>query len=271
MDGSDDEEEGAARLACKKFQHLRNEDLSSISSVQAAQLLREYGGLVPYLARFYPLPHTSFSPISQDDQLHVGQVVLLQSWVCFDPSRGMAFSSWASLQIRRAFFALQREAQGYTTTDLKKLQAGREIPRRPYEVPLSAGEGFDKDSAFDFVQSALIAEALCDNTNTEEFVDDRLRAKWLREALRRLLTPRELVLLSEHILGVVHAVSAVQFGLTRQRVDQIVQGAIRKLQWAAWDEGLLDDPEPAGGPPQLRLLGSLREVIPEITAELRAG
>lgn len=223
--------EGGGTSRGRKWSHFRSEDMSGVDDATARSLIRQHGRLVRYLARRYAPPSHTLAPSDIDDLRATGAVVLIQAWVRFDPDRGMQFSSWAAVQIHRAFAAMRREAvhgsSRVTGEDPPPRMVAFDVPH-----PLAGDEALP------------LSERIAAPPQGE--LDDRLR--WVVARLR-VLTPRE-----QHVLLLAMKDTSLveigrHLGVTRQRVEQILRSATDRLAWLAWHEGLTDGPEPERGAP----------------------
>lgn len=217
----------------RKWMHFRTEDMSAIDGATATRLLLEYGKLVKYLVGKYQLPMRSLAPADVDDLHATGVVVLFQSWLCYDPDRGMKFASWAALNIRRAFTAMLREAfvgnsKGTTPDAMRPTLLSCE---EPVYAAISGGGEVVGD-----MLEAPPDRVLSDNE------------RWLYEHVH-MLPPREQHVLLLSMQEMTFEAIGEHMGITRQRADQMYRKALARLRWIAWDEGLIEGDEPAEGAP----------------------
>ena len=238
-DGSDsgDDDEGCKtgeRPRSRRWLHLRVVSLEGIDDATARRVLSEHGRLVVHLARQYKLPARSHGPLTIEDLIAIGRVVLLQSWVEFDPARGAKFSTWAALILRQTFTYLIRESNARTSAH----------DRRVVLAPISFEElehhGLDRMGGSAEALYQLTRDSIDHDPDLDARTEDRRRVAWLRGCIADLLTERE-----RDVLFAVLEERKVEVGaklqITRQRVEQIYTGAVTKLRDAARAEGLLDD------------------------------
>lgn len=221
----------------RKYQHLRNCPMTSITDDVAAQIIEQYGRLVPFVARRFRLPLRRIAPIDEDDLIAIGNAVLLQSWVDYDPSRGAGFVTWACLNIHQAFRKLVREARGMAQDSPDKtVKSGA-----AYRI-ISIGESVLPDGEFPGWREVTIEDGLQapEQFDPTALFDQERRTAWAHSALSTL-TPREQYVVLAVVNGTTLREVGTSIGKTRQRADQIYKRAIAKMRERAEDAGLLDE------------------------------
>jgi len=216
----------------RKYQHLRNCPMGGITDDVAAQIIAQYGRLVPFVARRFKLPAMRrIAPIDEDDLLAIGHAVLLQSWVDYDPTRGAGFVTWAVFNLQQAFRRLVREARG-------------QAPERAADKTVKSGARYRIVSLADPIvpggDSAIGDELAAAQFDPTAVFDQERRAMWAHSALASL-TERERYVVLAVVNGTTLREVGAQIGKTRQRADQIYKRAIAKMRERAGVTGLLED------------------------------
>lgn len=169
-----------------------------------------------------------FSVGDFEDRVSHASAALARAAESFDPFRGFAFSTYASVVMRRALASWARK------------KGRRRTPSCPGDLAMSLGDG---DRALAAHRAAREAEraAECE----EE------RAERLRDAVARAgLTPDEQHVLSRRLSGdgkpAIFAEIARELGLTKERARQVHEGALAKVR-AAYEIGSAPpEPSPRG-------------------------
>lgn len=89
-------------------------------------------------------------------------------------------------------------------------------------------------------KSEPLTESILNGQNPEEYlvtISDRI---WLRSSIDRLISPRQKVILDARLRGETYAEIGRTLGVTRARICQEAQSAIRTLTLQADKDGVID-------------------------------
>jgi RNA polymerase sigma factor (sigma-70 family) len=207
----------------RKYHHFRNLTLGPMTDTEARDALRKYGRLVTKIVRErrYTLP--LHAPLESDDLLSIANVLALQACRDYDPSRGMRLSSWIATLVRQGLGNVVREAFGSSRSQARAHCAGLPTaPPPPAPISLSTPLSLD---------DVLLVDVIADSgpTAEEELHRQRERA-WLHAAIVRHLTPREGAMLRSLLEGETLQTISAQYGVTRQRIEQVCSRSVAKLR-----------------------------------------
>jgi RNA polymerase sigma factor (sigma-70 family) len=232
----------SSRRGLRKYQHLRNRKFDGVSNAVAKQLLRDNAGLVHFVAKRFNIAQWGHTPIGEDDLIAIGQIVLVQAWVDYDPERGTTFASWAVRLMQRAFTQLRRESWGISRSEAAVPLADRAAAVAKHvsgdaEAFFGNAVGGTPPTIFDTIAD----EDACID---DEELDRARKLAWFRETVRThgILSDRErLVVIATFDDGRTLEDIGNALGVTRERVRQILAKATERLRrWAALG-GMLDD------------------------------
>ncbi len=222
------------------------------------QLLTEHLGLVHHVAR--QLSRTLAAKADLDEMVSSGTMGLMSALEGFDPSRGLAFSTFAAPRIRGAILDELRRQDHVPRSVRRKareLSAARETLQRIFGRPpepqeMAAQLGIDVATVWKWEadvenavhlsldrqpsenESATVtpAEVLADETHgdIEETLNHEQEVVLLREAILNLKEQERLVLSLYYFEELkLHEIASV-LGLTESRVSQIRSKALGKLK-----------------------------------------
>jgi RNA polymerase sigma factor FliA len=233
-------------------------ELAQGSQSARAKLLEDNLGLVHHIAR--QLSHTLAARVDVDDLLSAGTIGLMNALDGFDPSRGLAFSTFAAPRIRGAILDGMRKQDHVPRSVRRKareLARAREALQRtlghpPADPEMAKHLGIDLPTFWKWeadvesaVQLSLDAhpadgdsasaapiELFADETygDIEEAVNHEQEVTLLREAITKL-KEQERVVLSLYFFEELklHEIAEV-LSLTESRVSQIRTRALAKLR-----------------------------------------
>lgn len=236
----DEDDCGASRHRLYPF---TKDDLARVPAREAREVLTKYAPLVQGFVRRFPR-HYLGAHFDSEDLQALGQVLLLQFWVIYDPAKapGGSFQGWATFLFRQAFAKISRA-----------LSTGREIPIDLERAAQAAGSSAGDSTRVAFSglvlgTDAWVRENLAEEPEYDEAVRYRQQLELYERALARL-TPRHRFVLEGLRQGRTTAQIAEDLGVIRQRVDQLhkialaeVQTEVRRLMAA--DQELEEDEEP---------------------------
>lgn len=172
------------------------------------ELLKDNRGLVYRFAQRYMNIDTV---VDLDDLMQAGYMGLIEAERTYDESKGK-WSTWAAYYIRKAM----REAVGINTTRVRAHNHTISL-----DVPLDAGEG--DITLMDILEDESIPEASSGLIEAE-------RAVAVREAVHRLEERKREVVEKHDLEGQSFAEIGRSWGLTRERVRQLRDKALRDLR-----------------------------------------
>jgi RNA polymerase sigma factor (sigma-70 family) len=224
MDEDDAAQAGARR---QKLMHLTRDDLGQVPPAKARELLTKYEPLIQGFVRRFPARLLG-AQFDEEDLRSLGQVMLLQMWLLYDPEQG-SFHGWATFLFRQSFGKILRD-----------LQANREITTDLLVAPGSPAHGEGRSLGLIGLVGYIVGNHdawLRDNTATELELDEELDARREVEQLERALeqmTPRHRFVLQGIREGRTTEQIALDLGVSRQRVDQIREVAMEALRHEIW-------------------------------------
>lgn len=224
------------------------------TAAERDQLLQQHFGLVHHVARKMQ-KHLS-TEASLDDLVSAGSVGLLSAADNFDPSRGLAFSTFALPRIRGAILDDLRKLDRVPRSVRRKarsLQQARHVVTQrtghlpaDHEVAAELGVPVETVWSWDADLAAAQVVALDPLTNgsddrvgpqfatDDEGIDERLERQSAMELLRRALSglpPRERQVLALYYYEELTQQQIAQvLGVTESRVSQIRSQAVSRLR-----------------------------------------
>lgn len=213
---------------------------------EARRVLEEHDGLLRHVMRRYRLPAAS-QGITREDQYAIGQAVLLQAYKQHDPKLG-AFSTFAVQLLKQSFSYLARRARGQTKSEqvhYLRVRAGETLTpaqqacveryeQRRFVAIVALPEELGARSPAGTSRAGISEEVISDGRDPEtEHVERDLR-EWLYAKLaNRVLSAQERRVVHTYLSGVTFAAIGAQIGVSRERVRQVWNSAVTKLQIAA--------------------------------------
>jgi RNA polymerase sigma factor FliA len=202
----------------------------------------------------------------RDDLMAAGMVGLVEAATRFEPSRGMPFSSFAGLRIEGAILDTLRQAdrlprsvrQLQRRIDAAEYTLTVELGRMPSSVEVAAAVGLSLDElhgartsiAAGTVESidrtsgeeaAGIADVVVDPTpGLDELVVDAESAAAVRKAMGTLSERHRFVIIGCMFENRPLRELAATLGVTRSRVSQLKDEAIRHLRQVLTDQPTID-------------------------------
>ena len=227
------------------------------SSDARNELVRIHAGLVYFVAR--RLARTLADGADLDELMSAGNIGLMQAVEGFDPNRGLAFSTFASLRVRGTMLDELRRADTVsrgTRSRSRELQRVRNalsnrLGRRATQRELAAESGVDLPTLWQWegdaaqgVEFSLDAPLGTDNTESRDYGDsipasvpdmdfeiDREReCEFVREALEELTNPERRVLSMYFFDDMSLQEIAPHLGVTESGASRIRTRALRSLR-----------------------------------------
>ncbi|RAQ93854.1 sigma-70 family RNA polymerase sigma factor [Thermogemmatispora tikiterensis] len=201
-------------------------------------LINSHLRLVISVARTYaPLLRDSHPSLELADLIQEGNLGLLEAAKRFDPTHGVRFSTYATWWIRRA--------RAIQAADLIRLPAhvqqrlhARTGRSQQQGSSLPRTVSLDAPTQADHQLVAVIPDQTVPDPSAGD-PDETEQQRWLAQAVRRVLTPKQRLVM-EALRGwgdrwrpATQAEVGRELGLCRGRILQIKQAAVARLQ-AAW-------------------------------------
>lgn len=244
--------------------------LTAISEDRAHKLLKEHAGMVHKFAqRFMPRGSVVYH-FDIEDLITCGQIAILEAAASYDPSRGAQLGTWIGHLIKRRMLEMVRRARGQTRAQQltavrlysleyragvrkRAARAGKEAKfhrpdpptPKPREVSAlqetlqwrSVSANAQISSEEDVTTTLLdVLQGDPDDCDPEVIAERHKRAQWLKQAMRRLLTPGQrqtlFAILQGNNTDIIN-----ELGVSRQRILQLKRSAIQKLRRAALEMG----------------------------------
>jgi RNA polymerase sigma factor for flagellar operon FliA len=232
-------------------------EFSKGSEAARGKLLAEHLGLVHHISR--QLSRTLSAQMDADEMVSAGTMGLMSALEGFDPSRGLAFSTFAAPRIRGAILDNMRKQDHVPRSVRRKareLARARETLQRtlgqaPSDAELSSHLGIDMDTlwkweadvagavqiSLDYQHNdedhAMLAPAdfLADQTaDIEEKMNHEQEVQLLRDAIMQLKKQERIVLSLYYFEDLkLHEIASI-LTITESRVSQIRSKALAKLK-----------------------------------------
>lgn len=222
----------------RKFHHLRNVPMVTDNRT-ARELILRFGGLVRSIASEPKFSVHRQALMDRDDMYSVGCAIMIQTVEMYEEGRGTKLSTWVAFRVRQGLMAVVKELHGSLREDGGRTARGEEIgyasgaepaPKvflRSLSEELRYGNGKSGSPS----DSTTLLDTIEDES---EPVDERLEAnqerEWLLNALANCCTPIERDVVLRVLSGEPGQSIGQRYQITRQRVDQLHQGAIEKLR-----------------------------------------
>lgn len=221
------------------------------------ELVRIHAGLVQFVAR--RLARTLSDRVDLDELLSAGNIGLMQAVEAFDPSRGLSFSTFASLRVRGAMLDELRRADHLSrgtrsrARDLQRLRntLGNRLGRRATQREMAAEAGVDLPTLWQWegdatqgVEFSLDAPFGDDESGSSDLtdlipasipdvdleIDRELEREYVRDALEELTNPERRVLSMYFFDGMSLNEIAPHLGVTESGASRIRTRALRSLR-----------------------------------------
>lgn len=195
----------------------------------------------------------------RDDLLQTGILGLIEASSRFDPSKGIAFSTFVSRriegavldQLRRDDWAPRSVRAGERQLELAEAELARGQGRRPGEVQLSRATGLDPEeirrlrvriatASLDSLDRTVgrddgtvaLRETVVDHhqMGVEQQLDERELRGYLRDALHLLPERHRLVIIGHFFEGRSLTELGERLGVTQSRASQLKDDALRLLR-----------------------------------------
>jgi RNA polymerase sigma factor (sigma-70 family) len=220
------DEDDAAQPRSQKLLHLTRSDLVQIPEHKALELLRQYDPLVRGFVRRFPRGLLGVR-FDRDDLYSLAQVMLLQAWILYDPlrvdpsgTRG-SFRGWATFLFRQALTKVSKDL--YNNPEVLFGTMSRDMEAETQHDMKKVG-GFIVGSVVGWVSLHLTEEF-----DPEDAVDNRLEVALFERALEAI-RPRDRFILQGLREGRSTEAIGRDLGISRQRVDQLVRGAMDAIK-----------------------------------------
>lgn len=225
-----------AQQRSRKFHYFRSVDLSGLTSARAREYLKTYGKLVVSIAKepAYWLPEDSI--VDHDDLVSIGQTLMLQACVSYEEGYGTKMSTWVALCVRQGYGNVVRDARNISRTDAEKRKKTGETTVRIERLPPARldepvrtheGSGAAKSTMLDFLDVEYVEKS--DASSPFAQVCRSMQQGWLYGAIERLLTEREKAYVLATLDDEYPSDIGERDGVSRQRVEQIVERAKERL------------------------------------------
>lgn len=173
--------------------------------------------------------------IERDDAVQDGVVALMKATENFDPSKGVSFATYAYHVINRRLRRLSEQrsimsgmGQQCVVRGRPETEEARQLALRPtisLNAPSGSGLDNDSDERIDFLRSDL--------PDPEKTYADAELAHHARRLLAKL-SPRNADIMRRRLAGESGEDVAADYGLTKQRVQQIERESIETLKADPW-------------------------------------
>jgi len=216
----------------RKFHHLRNAKMVTSNS-KARELVAQYEGLIWKIVSEPKFTVRRQALIDRDDMFAIGCAMMVQSVEMYEDGRGAKLSTWIAMRVRQGLMCVVNELHSSIRENGGRTGGSRSA--RGEMLASARGEAPAPEVYVESLSTTIGDELTVLDTleSEEDRPDDRLEAgeerEWLVRAIEQLCDPRERDILYRTLAGEGGQEIATRYGVARQRIDQIYQGAVAKL------------------------------------------